>query len=236
VKIRAMPRTDEDDEPLLARFRALAATLDLPGHGLDEAAYASARVDPLQPLVGLGPRDAPLCFFGRDPGMEELRLRQPFVGEAGRLLRRGLLAHAGAEAADAALPELLRAGERFFWLNIVPYKPRGNDVWNARVRHAFRPLVLACLLERWDGAHVVTLGEHAFRWFAHGQPREVKEAFDARWARVLAPGPGVTVRLAADGRERLLQVHPLPHPSPRNVKGRAAFPALLQACLRGLSR
>lgn len=231
-----MTLPEEDDEHLLARFRALAATLDLPRNGLDEAAYTAAGGDPLEPLVGFGPRDAPACFFGRDPGMEELRLRQPFVGEAGRLLRRGLLAHAGDAPADGGLPELLRAGERFFWLNIVPYKPRGNDVWNARVRHAFRPLVLHCLLARWNGAAVVTLGEHAFRWFAHGQPREVRDAFDARWARVLEPGPGVPVRLAADGRERLLQVHPLPHPSPRNVKGRAAFPALLQACLERLSR
>lgn len=231
-----MSSTDDsdDDEHLLARLRALAATLDLPRHGLDAAAYGATGLDPLQPLVGLGPRAAPICFFGRDPGMEELRQRQPFVGDAGKLLRRGLLAHAGAAAGDAGLPGLLRAGERFFWLNIVPYKPLGNDVWNARVRHAFRPLVLHCLLARWDGAVVVTLGEHAFRWFAHGQPREVKEAFDGRWARVLEPGPGVPVRLAAEGRERLLHVHPLPHPSPRNVKGRAAFPALLQACLRSL--
>lgn len=223
----------QGDPQLLARFRALAAMLPALQQGLDRDAYAAARLDPLEPVIGFGPRDAPVCFFGRDPGREELRLRQPFVGDAGRLLRRGLLAP--PRRADADDDDLLRAGERFFWLNIVPYKPRGNAVWPASVRHAFRPLVLECLLARWRGDAVVTLGEHAFHWFALGQSAQVREQFRARWARVLEAGVApVRVRLASAAGERVLGVYPLPHPSPANVVGRRVFPGLLEGCLRAL--
>jgi uracil-DNA glycosylase len=221
------------DQHLLARFRALAASLPALQAGLDRDAYADAKLDPLEPVIGFGPADAPVCFFGRDPGRKELSLRQPFVGDAGQLLRRGLLPP--EQRADASNEELLRIGERFFWLNIVPYKPRGNAVWPARVRNAFRPLVLECLLARWQGEAVVTLGQHAFEWFAVGQGVEVREAFRARWRRVLKEGvAAVSVRLQSADRERVLRVYPLPHPSPANVIGRRAFPALLEACLRDL--
>lgn len=227
------PGATRGDQPLLARFRALAATLPALQAGLDREAYAAAQLDPLEPVIGLGPADAPVCFFGRDPGRNELALRQPFVGDAGKLLRRGLLPpEQRAQASDA---DLLQAGERFFWLNIVPYKPRGNAVWPASVRNAFRPLVLQCLLERWHGDAVVTLGQHAFEWFAVGQSTEVRAQFRQRWARVLEGSVGpVSVQLASGAHERVLRVYPLPHPSPANVIGRRAFPGLLEGCLREL--
>jgi uracil-DNA glycosylase len=220
----------ESEIALLARFRALARTLAPLRDGLDREAYAGAGLDPLEPVIGLGPADAPLCFFGRDPGRNELLLRQPFVGDAGRLLRRGLLPPAGRGTASD--DELLAAGAPFFWLNIVPYKPRGNAVWPASVRQAFRPLVLHCLLARWHGDVVVTLGQHAFEWFGVGQPPEVRRQLRERWARVLDAKAGtVQVRLEAEGHARVLRIHPLPHPSPANVIGRRAFPELLEACL-----
>jgi uracil-DNA glycosylase family 4 len=222
------------DAEVLQRLRAVAAGLDLRAHGLDLAAYADCGRDPAEPLVGLGPAGAPVCFFGRDPGREELRLGEPFVGAAGKLLRQGLQRAAGvAESGDLA--ELLRAGAPFFWLNIVPYKPLGNDVWPARVRNAFRPAVLHALLARWQGEAVVALGQHAFEWFAVGQPAPVRAALQARWQQVLDPqARPVEVPLEAEGRSRVLRVQPLPHPSPRNVKGRQAFPALLDAALARL--
>lgn len=217
------------EQAVPARMRALAQSLPALRAGLDLAAYEKAGLDPLQPVLGLGPPDAPVCFFGRDPGTRELQLRAPFVGDAGLLLRRGL----PGVGADAGFEALLQAGAPYFWLNIVPYKPRGNDVWPAAVRHAFRPLVLACLLQAWRGRHVVTLGEHAFQWFAVGQPPAVRERFRQRWLRVLDPlAEPVAVVLASEGLTREFAVHPLPHPSPRNVKGRQAFPPLLAACLR----
>jgi uracil-DNA glycosylase len=223
----------EDDPALLARFRALARTLAPLRDGLDREAYAAAGLDPLEPVIGLGPADAPLCFFGRDPGRNELQLRQPFVGDAGRLLRRGLLPPTARDTASD--DELLAAGAPFFWLNIVPYKPRGNALWPASVRQAFRPLVLHCLLARWQGDVVVTLGQHAFEWFAGGQPPGVRQQLRERWARVLDAKAGtVQVRLEAEGHARVLRIHPLPHPSPANVIGRRAFPDLLQACLAKL--
>jgi uracil-DNA glycosylase len=230
---RRAPGAARGDAQWPARFRALAATVPALQAGLDRDAYAGAQLDALEPVIGFGPVDAPVCFFGRDPGREELRLRQPFVGDAGRLLRRGLLP--SQERTDASDEDLLRAGERFFWLNIVPYKPRGNAVWPAAVRNAFRPLVLECLLARWQGDVVVTLGQHAFEWFAAGQRPEVRQAFQARWARVLEPDVApVSVRLKSADAERVLRVYPLPHPSPANVIGRRAFPALLDANLREL--
>lgn len=227
------PGATHGDQPLLARFRALAATLPALQAGLDREAYAAAQLDPLEPVIGLGPTDAPVCLFGRDPGRNELAMRQPFVGDAGKLLRRGLLPP--EQRAHASDEDLLRAGERFFWLNIVPYKPRGNAVWPASVRNAFRPLVLRCLLARWQGDAVVTLGQHAFEWFAVGQSMEVRAQFRQRWARVLEAGvTPVSVRLVSDQAERVMCVYPLPHPSPANVVGRRAFPELLEATLREL--
>lgn len=216
--------------PAVAReLRRLARSLDQ----LDRAAYEACGRDPLEPIIGLGPAAAPLCIMGRDPGREEVRLGQPFVGEAGQLLRAGLHAHLHP-GEPYTFEAGLAAGAGLFWMNTVPYKPIGNKAWSAGVRASFQPW-MARVLDEWRGGDVITLGNEAFAWFGLGQSKSVRDelrAFwdlgDARYAR------SVGVRLELGGGERALRLHPLPHPSRANAVWCARFPALLQQRLRAL--
>lgn len=221
--------TPPETGALEAAFAQVAGTLD----GIDVSAYREYGRDPLQPIIGLGPADAPLCIMGRDPGREEVRLGLPFVGGAGQLLRAGL--HAQRDpGAGYTFEAGLAAGAAMFWLNTVPYKPLGNQAWPRPVQLRFQPLV-ARVLQAWQGQDVLTLGNEAFAWFALGQPKAVRERLrefwaggDARYER------SVEVTLALAGQERRLRLHPLPHPSPANAVWRARFPGLLQRRLEAL--
>ena len=93
------------------------ATLARALQGIDVACYGRHGRDPLQPLIGLGPVDAPLCFVGRDPGAAEVAQWRPFVGGSGQQIRRALAAHRSALVA-LTHPELEAlgnnaSGERF---------------------------------------------------------------------------------------------------------------------------
>jgi uracil-DNA glycosylase len=212
-----------------AALRRLAATLDQ----LDVDAYQACGRDPMEPIIGLGPVDAPLCFMGRDPGREEVRLAQPFVGEAGQLLRAGL--HAQLHPREPYTFEAgLAAGCGMFWMNTVPYKPIGNKAWSAGVRTAFQTL-MARVLAGWQGDNVLTLGNEAFAWFALGQSREVRDQLRAFWAsgdERYRRNVAVTLDLA--GNSRTLRLHPLPHSSRANAVWCARFPGLLRDRLRTL--
>jgi uracil-DNA glycosylase len=214
---------------LAGELRRLARTLDR----LDVAAYRASARDPFEPIIGLGPADAPLCFMGRDPGRQEVRLAQPFMGAAGQLLRAGL--HEHLHPGEPYSPGAgLDAGAGMFWMNTVPYKPVGNKAWSAKVRAAFRP-VMARVLDGWRGADVVTLGNDAFAWFELGQARTVRDTLREFWAQGAARyerSVAVTVELA--GTPRTLRLHPLPHPSPANAVWCARFPALWRARLATL--
>ncbi len=189
------------DAEQLAAFRRLAAGLDR----IDGEAYAAAGRDPLLPILGLGPADAPLCFFGRDPGADEVRHGQPFVGSSGQLLRAELHRHLAPDV-PYSFDEGLRVGAGFFWISTVPYKPLHNKAWSPAVRRRFQPLIQHMLSAQWRGGDVITLGNEAFEWFSIG--------------------------LAGD--ELALRLHPLPHPSPANARWRPHFPRLLKARLDAL--
>jgi uracil-DNA glycosylase len=217
-------------DPAVAReLRRLARTLDQ----LDRAAYEACGRDPLAPIIGLGPDRAPLCIMGRDPGREEVRLAQPFVGEAGQLLRAGLHAHLHP-GMPYTFEAGLAAGAGMFWMNTVPYKPIGNQAWRAGVRAQFQPL-MARVLNRWRGVDVIPLGNEAFTWFALAQFRSVRDELRAFWdlgdARYRR---SVEVTLELAGEQRRLRLHPLPHPSRANAVWCARFPGLLQERLRVL--
>ncbi len=65
-------------------FRAPAK--DLPG--IDREACATLGRDWRDPIIGLGPRDARLCIFGRDPARTEVERALPFVGKGGQSMPR----------------------------------------------------------------------------------------------------------------------------------------------------
>src|SRR4051794_25259565 len=94
---------------------SLAQTLE----GIDVDCYRRFGRDPMQPMLGLGARDARLCLVGRNPGANEIEQWRPFVGAAGRKIRAALAGH---------------GDERFFWFSTVPYKPVGNKAWPLGVR------------------------------------------------------------------------------------------------------
>ncbi|RYH28417.1 MAG: hypothetical protein EON54_23385, partial [Alcaligenaceae bacterium] len=63
-----MTSTTKPSPNQLAAFRAAAEHLP----GIDREVYAAAGRDWRDPIIGLGPRDARLCIFGRDPGPTEV--------------------------------------------------------------------------------------------------------------------------------------------------------------------
>lgn len=211
-------------------LRDLAADTD----GIDTAIYATYDRDPLEPIIGLGDADAPLCFFGRDPGREEVRHGEPFIGAGGQIVRRVLYRHLnGAEMPDFEAGRAL--GRHYFWINTVPYKPIGNKAWSMAVKRRFQPLMRQLLIDSWHGRHIVTLGREAFLWFAIDQPREARQRLEAFWQREDRFTANLDIDLQdAQGRERTFTLHPLPHPSPLNQTWFKRFPALLEARLRQL--
>lgn len=217
--------------PQLQReFSALAETLP----GIDRTVYAEYGKDPLVPIFGEGAADAPLAFFGRDPGRDEVRHGLPFVGAGGQKIRAALHQHLyGQPLPDFAAS--LEAGRPFFWANTVPYKPIGNKAWSIKIKRQFQPLVAELLLSHWQGQDIITLGREAFFWFALNQDKAVQARLDAFWARDDRFERSVEMHLSARaGGARTLRLHPLPHPSPLNATWYKHFPDLLAARLAQL--
>ncbi len=215
-------------------FGREAATLP----GIDLAAYKACGHDWREPVLGLGPADAPLCIFGRDPGRTEVEQQLPFVGRGGQLLRAGLHRHRLGldEAAPApSFKESVAAGADVFWLNTVPYKPVGNKAWPMAVKRRFQPLVADLLLRAWRGRAVIVLGREAFFWFGIGQPAQTGAALREFWARDDRYAAMLTIDYRHDGLARRLLLAPLPHPSPANAAWFGRFPALLAARLDQLA-
>jgi len=211
-------------------LRDLAADTD----GIDTAIYATYDRDPLEPIIGLGDAEAPLCFFGRDPGREEVRHGEPFIGAGGQIVRRVLYRHLnGAEMPDFEAGRAL--GRHYFWINTVPYKPIGNKAWSMAVKRRFQPLMRQLLIDSWRGRHIVTLGREAFLWFGIDQSQEARQRLEAFWQQEDRFTASHDVDLQdAQGRSRTLTLHPLPHPSPLNQTWFKRFPDLLEARLRQL--
>jgi uracil-DNA glycosylase len=209
------------------------ATLARALQGIDLACYARHGRDPLQPLIGLGRAQAPLCFMGRDPGAAEVAQWQPFVGGSGQQIRRGLAAHlfpARAYSEDLGL----RAGDAIFWMNTVPYKPVDNKPWPLAVRRRFHALLLPLLARHWQGRDVVTFGTEAFAWFGLGQGEAVRQAMERFWQQPDRFEASLPLQLACGGGTRAFTLHPLPHPSPANARWKKVFPDLLRHRLQQL--
>nr|WP_238388310.1 uracil-DNA glycosylase family protein [Sinimarinibacterium sp. NLF-5-8] len=213
-------------------FRAQAAEIT----GIDTEVYARYGKDPLEPILGLGDARAPVGFFGRDPGRDEVQHGEPFIGAGGQWVRRTLYQRLhGAPLPDFAASRAI--GQGFYWANTVPYKPVGNKAWSTRIKQRFQPLIAELLVEHWQGQNLMTLGREAFLWFGLLQPKAVKTAIDDFWAREdrFEAHAHCTIDMRApSGAQRTIQLHPLPHPSPLNATWYKHFPALLDARLAAL--
>ncbi len=204
----------------LEQLKCIATTIE----GIDVHCYKRNGQDPSKSILGLGRADARWCFFGRDPGEQEVRHQRPFVGDAGGRIR-DIMAEFGLTDDDV------------YWMNTVPFKPIGNHAWSMDVRRKCHPALLE-LLGAWDGTAVVTFGEAAFKWFGFGSlenDRTVKQ-FWARTDKYEAQLP-ICLRLA--GVDRRVILHPVLHLRVRTWRGppdsprcsQGAFPARQQTCM-----
>ncbi|WP_445619574.1 uracil-DNA glycosylase family protein [Kushneria sp. Sum13] len=204
-------------------FRALAADTD----GIDLEVYQRFERDPLDPIIGLGRRNLRIGFFGRDPGRDEVRYGEPFIGAGGQLVRKALYEHLYGEKMPDF--EASRAvGEHFFWINTVPYKPVGNKAWSMKVKRHFHGLMNELLISRWEGRTLITLGREAFLWFGINRPRAERDRLEAFWKREDRFESSIEVTLEDDrGQAQTFTLYPLPHPSPLNQTWYGRFPGLL---------
>jgi uracil-DNA glycosylase len=215
-------------------MQALAAIArDLPQ--VDRACYRKYGRDPQQPLVGLGPAAAPLCILGRDPGQVEVQQWLPFVGASGQKIRRVLAGRAGT-AGGYTEADGIAAGQPFFWMNTVPYKPVDNKPWPLAVRRRFHAVLLPLLASHWQGRDVLTLGRQAFDWFGLNQPKAVQQRLDTFWSLPDEEkfGTALELELHCGERTRAFTLHPLPHPSPANARWARHFEGLLRSRLARL--
>jgi uracil-DNA glycosylase len=214
-------RTIDD---LIEAVRQEAIREDMP---IDREVYEQVDKDPLQPILFAGSLEAPVCFFGRDLGKDEVRHGQPLIGAAGKLVREGILkAHKSqGQGAKHSRIELEKALEHALLTNTVPYKPPGNKAYAESVKERFRPFLVQLLTRFWSGRHIITLGTEAFRWFQpYGDKSEWKSrgTSDERFESVFTCSlPGF-----ASGA-KACTVLPLPHPSPLNRRWFDQFPAML---------
>jgi len=201
---------------------------------MDLQAYERFGRDPLEPIIGLGRPDARVGFFGRDPGRDEVKHGEPFIGAGGQLVRKAIYRHLhGEDMPDFEASKAL--GRSFFWINTVPYKPAGNKAWSMKVKRRFHPLMNALLVEQWQGRSLITLGREAFLWFGIGQTKAERDRIAAFWQREDRFESFIEVTLTApDGAARCFDIHPLPHPSPLNATWYKRFPGLLRQRLEQL--
>jgi uracil-DNA glycosylase len=211
-------------------LRELAGETD----GIDRPVYARFDKDPLEPIIGLGDTNTRIGFFGRDPGTDEVKYGEPFIGAGGQLVRKTIYRHLhGDDLPDFETSRAL--GQDFFWINTVPYKPIGNKAWSMKIKRRFQPTMISLLVEQWQGRSLITLGREAFLWFGIGQSKDERARIEAFWKRDDRFESAIEVELnAPDGQSATFEIRPLPHPSPLNATWYKRFPDLLRQRLEQL--
>ncbi len=204
------------------------------GVPIDHDVYERSGRDAFEPILYAGSLAAAICIVGRDLGKDEVRAAQPLIGAGGRLVRQGIIRAylkrtALADDRLLASRELEAALDHALLTNTVPYKPPGNKAYSDEVRSRFRPFLERLLANHWSGTQVITLGTHAFEWFAqYGEKTRFESdgKSDVRFERAFrCQIPGSSTNAA--GHPKTVLVHPLPHPSPLNRRWYALFPAML---------
>jgi uracil-DNA glycosylase len=189
------------------------------------ATYARAGRDPKVPIVCAGSLAARWCAVGRELGRDEVLGGEPLVGMSGRRLRRAV-----HEALLGPAPrqerEFRRVLDDVLLANLVPYRPVDNEAYDRATVERFRPFLESLLADVWTGGVVLSLGEHATRWFA---PYAVSGAVESLWDD---PAARFRDTLEIRVRGRALVLAPLPHPSPLSPF-RAQFAELVARRLRG---
>lgn len=148
--VRGSARADGEPIPSAAAF--VPATTSL--RTLKDAAQACRGCDlykhATQAVFGAGPRSARLMFVGEQPGDQEDRRGEPFVGPAGAVLDKAL--------ADAGIPRkqvyVTNAVKHFKWeprgKRRIHMKPRFSEIkacqpWLDAELRAVHPAVMVCL-------------------------------------------------------------------------------------------
>lgn len=105
----------------------------------------------VNPVPGEGNPDAEIMFIGEAPGFNENREQRPFVGQAGKLLRKTLAENGFAESA-------------VYITNIVKYRPPENRDPTDEEIEFFRPF-LDRQIEIINPKIIVTLGRFSMKKF-----------------------------------------------------------------------
>ncbi len=122
----------------------------------------------VNPVPGEGSPDADILLIGESPGFNENEQRRPFVGQAGKLLRKTLVANGWRE-------------DEVYITNIIKYRPPENRDPLPNEIEFFRPF-LDKQIEIIDPKIIVTLGRFSMYKFLgegisisriHGQPRTI---------------------------------------------------------------
>ena len=216
-----------DIDTLIAQVQQEAEREEFP---IDIPAYKSANLEPTKPILYAGNLASPLCFFGRDLGKDEVIARQPLIGASGTMVRKGFYYSIYQQKAPSRKDLDDTTIERVLLTNTVPYKPPGNKAYLVKVKKRFRPFLEQLFVFHWQGNQVITLGTEAFKWFA---PYGVKGELDSFFKTSDRYENKLTVNLSATDdsgmtHEKVINLLPLPHPSPLNQKYYAAFPGMLQ--------
>jgi uracil-DNA glycosylase len=215
---------------ILTRVRQTAESAPM---SFDREVYQKAGRDPFDPILFAGSLDAPVAFFARDLGRDEVLLGQPLIGGAGRRVRRAVYRFLFGVEPPGGDRFLSQALEQILLTNTVPYKPVGNKAYPATVRERFRPWAADLLCCCWKGEYVVTLGTEAFLWFArYGGPGALEEF----WKRGDRYESEIAVEITAECEgspcTKMVKIAPLPHPSPLNRAYLEVFPELLESRLK----
>ena len=196
---------------------------------LDFEVYKRAGRDPYEPILFAGSLNAPLAFFGRDLGKDEVLYGQPLIGGAGRRVRSALYSLIEGKKPSELNRELPEILDRILLTNTVPYKPVGNMAYPVAVKERFRPYIEALLACYWTGSHIITLGREAFFWF---EKYAGKEAISEHWARDERFETQIECSIISDATGeptgKNVTIAPLPHPSPLNAAYLRKFPELLR--------